>query len=230
MKNRIALFGVMVAVGALVAPLTGQKQTNTLWPGTALFRDAVTDGVTDDGNGIYVDSTLSGGQAGVTCAVVPPGLQTAGDFTFYFSSKSRRSIHYAAQAGSVDVNPSTGAPYPGFAQFFDKGSIRVKDILSVTQVSGPGERTVILTAGVTGQFVGDDNSKEMGLTNAVVDNALVTRTGTCAWVINVDPRTSLDNTIQFEGHLARWTGSGWTNYAGTFAMPFQLTVSTTTCQ
>ena len=222
MRRRMGWFGVIVLVAALAAtvvPLSGQKKPGTsspLWSATATFRSLFTDALTSD-------KVTSGGSPvpyvngldGVTCVVVPddPSLQTAGDFSLYFSSKTRRAIRYAGQAGSFDGN------YPGFDEFYDKGNLRVKQVASVPKGSS-ASRTVILYS-QPGKFLGDGATEQ-------IDTAQVSRSSDgCTWVITVQPKTATDA----EGHpvfisgLSLWSTAGWDEFAGVFAMPFQVTVT-----
>ncbi len=188
-----------------------KKNTSTNWPCRAQMRDAGTDAIRSDGR-VNADGTTDyvHGVAGVTCVVVPPdsGLITAGDLSLYFASNTRRALFYAEQNGGV---------YPGYDAFYDKGSIRVKQI---TGVAGAAEARAFIAYSGAGRFL----ATNAGEGDTIVDLVSVEALDGCTWRITFDPTGAAPNGSAL---MELWDSPGWDRFRGILQMPFGLTVRVT---
>jgi hypothetical protein len=210
---RIALVVLCAAtIGTTATVAQKNKTTSSNWPCTLTFHDGVDDAaITSDGRP-YVN-----GKDGVTCVVVPPGsgALTEGDLSLYFANNTRRFINYAGRDSYTDENGT----HSGFSAFRDKGSFRVK-LLAFDDLTmgGPGRAFIAYTN--VGRFLASTDDPDFSGEELVT----IQQDGACTWTVTFDPTGQPPSG---QARMELWQGPHWDKYAGTYQMPFALTVVVT---
>ena len=203
-----ALLVCPVALGTLSAQ---KKKESTNWPCRVEMRDAATDAIRSDG-GVNRDGTADyvNGVDGVTCVIVPPdaGSLSAGDLSLYFTGRIRRALVYTEQ---------NGGSYPGYPQFEDTGSLRVKQLGSV---AGSAEPRAFIAYSAVGRFVASAEGADDGVTDLVS----VQRLDACTWHVRFD---GADAPTAGHARMELWDGRNWERFRGVLQMPFALVVRAT---
>lgn len=209
MRLRMTAGVVLVLLGVSSDAWAQRKPgTSSARPCTVEFRNAPDDAIQDDGRP-YVD-----GVEGVVCVISTAGGTLQDDLSLYFENKSKRRLVYAARPGN--------GLHPGWSQFSDGGSLRVKSIATVP--AGVEEPRAFISYSGVGRFVASDEGSAE-IPGGATDVVLVYRVDQCRWEIAFDPADSASGAALME----LYDGAQWKRFRGVFAMPLAMTVTQHNC-